>query len=120
MRYSIILARKNDNSSVFRYVCGEERLDSRLRWWFFGFGGGAATIWLRNGYRCLDGQYCPVGGGHNKEWRISLVLAVGFWSERNGRGKKMMLKLQGTYTIIANGWFVVAGKIGGDGMVHLS
>jgi hypothetical protein len=49
-----------------------------------------------------------------------LVLAVGFWSERNGRGKKMMLKLQRTYTIIANGWFVVAGKIGGDGMVHLS
>ena len=51
MRYTIILARKNDNNSVFRYVCGEERLDSRLRWWFFGFGGGAATIWLRKGNR---------------------------------------------------------------------
>jgi len=88
-------------------------------WWWWVHGD-----WKREGenvgYRCLDGQYCPVCGGHSKEWRISLVLAIGFWSERNDKGKKMMLKLQGTYTIIANGWFVVAGKIDGDGMVHLS
>ena len=61
MRYTIILARKNDNSSVFRYVCGEERLDSRLRWWFFGFGRGAATIWLRKGNRYkIDDGGCMV------------------------------------------------------------
>jgi len=72
------------------------------------------------GYGCLNGQCCPVGGGHSKEWRISLVLAVGFWSERNDRGKKMKLKLQRTYTIIANRRSVVAGKIGGNRMVHFS
>jgi hypothetical protein len=51
MRYTIILARRKDSSSVFKYVYKEERLDSRLRWWFFGFGGGATTIWLRKGNR---------------------------------------------------------------------
>jgi len=51
MRYATILARGKDNSSVFKHAYGEERLDSQLRWWFFGFGGGAATVWWRKGNR---------------------------------------------------------------------
>jgi hypothetical protein len=49
IRYATILARGKDSSSVFKYAYGEDRLDSRLRWWFFGFGGRAATVWWRKG-----------------------------------------------------------------------
>ena len=49
MRYAIILAREKDNSSVFRYAYGEERLDSSLRWSFFDFGRGVAIVWWRKG-----------------------------------------------------------------------
>jgi hypothetical protein len=51
MRYATILTRGKDTSSVFKYAYGEDRLDSRPRWWFFGFGGGAATVWCRKGNR---------------------------------------------------------------------